>query len=316
MGHHHGHSHTSNGKALSIAFWLNLSFSIIEVIGGILTNSTAILADAFHDFMDAMAIGSAVLLEKISGKKRSSKFSYGYKRFTLLSALGMAVFLLIGAVGMIIKAVESFMQPHEVNSTGMVWLALLGIAINGFAFLKIRKSNKEGQKEDCDHSHGHSHAHNHGSNHNSRAVMLHLLEDVLGWVAVLIGAIVIHFTNWFWIDPLLAIGIALFISYNATNIMISTMKIFLQSVPEDVNVEDLSKELQNIEGIQSFHDLHIWTMDGNYNIGTLHIVVKDSNIPLMEQINKKVMNLMKQYNIQHPTLQLETTEDHCGLVHC
>lgn len=136
------HEHKTDKNGLTLAFWLNLLFAIIEVVGGIFTNSTAIIADAFHDFMDAIAIGVAVLFEKISGKKRSSNFSYGYKRFSLLSALGLSLFLLIGAVFMIISGIESFIQPKEVNSVGMLWLAVLGVSINGFAFLRIKKRKR------------------------------------------------------------------------------------------------------------------------------------------------------------------------------
>ncbi|WP_324760549.1 cation diffusion facilitator family transporter [Sphingobacterium thalpophilum] len=232
MAHSHKHHHSPrNGTTL--AFWLNLIFSIIEIIGGMLTNSTAIISDAFHDFMDALAIGAAVLLEKISGKKRTSTFSYGYRRFSLLSALTMSVFLLVGAVLMIGTAYDSFLSPKVVDSKGMLWLAVLGILINGFAFLRIKKSD----------GHGHTH------DHNSRAIMLHLLEDVLGWVAVLIGAVVIYYTGWYWIDGLLALAIAGFIGYNACKNLISTMKIVLQSIPENVNLQQLHFELKSIDGI-------------------------------------------------------------------
>jgi cobalt-zinc-cadmium efflux system protein len=263
MSDTHQHHH-SDKNGLSLAFWLNLLFSIIEVIGGILTNSTAIIADAFHDFMDAIAIGFAVLLEKLSGKKRTSKFSYGYKRFSLLAALGMSAFLLTGAVLMCFSAYQSFLNPEPVNSVGMLGLAILGIAVNGFAFLRIKQSN----------NHAHHHGHAHTTNHNSRAIMLHLLEDVLGWVAVLIGATVIYFTGWYWIDGVLALAIAVFIGYNATKNLINSMKVLLQSVPENVNIDDLANELKNIEGIENIHDLHIWSLDGSYHIGSLHAVVK------------------------------------------
>lgn len=299
--HHHEH-HSSNG--LSMAFWLNITFSIIEVIGGIFTNSTAIIADAFHDFMDAIAIGSAVLLEKISGKKRTSKFSYGYKRFSLLSAIGMSVFLLTGAILMVISAVNSFITPHEVNSMGMVWLAILGVTINGLAFIRIKKSN------------GSHHGHTHQGNHNSKAIMLHLLEDVLGWIAVLIGAIVIYFTNWYWIDPLLALGIAIFIGFNATRNLISATKIVLQSVPENINLEHLSNELTAIKGIESIHDLHLWSMDGNYHVGSLHVVVSSSSALSYTPVYSAILQIMDRYNIQHPTVQIETNINDCRLTTC
>lgn len=306
MAHtHHHHAHKSK---ITMAFWLNLLFSIIEVVGGVLTNSTAIIADAFHDFTDALAIGLAVLLEKLSGKKRTPGFSYGYKRFSLLSALGMSLFLLIGAVLMSIGAYNSFVNPEVMHSEGMVWLAILGIAVNGFAFLKIK--NSQG------HEHDHGHIHSDDTDFNSKAIMLHLLEDVLGWVAVLIGGIVIYFTNWYWIDGVLALVIAVFIGYNAIQNLVRTMKVLLQSVPDNVNLEQLSNELIQIEGVESIHDLHIWTLDGNYNIGSLHAVVNSIAEDKQNAVLSSVLQLMEKHKIQHPTVQIETSMQRCRLLAC
>jgi len=290
-----------------LAFWLNLLFSIIELVGGFLTNSTAIIADAFHDFIDAVAIGLAVWMEKVSTKKRTPGFSYGYKRFSLLSAVGMSVFLLVGMSLMIISAVKSFFQPEEVNSVGMLWLALLGILINGFAFLRIKQSGG--------HSH-HGHSHSHGSNFNSRAIMLHLLDDVLGWVAVLAGATVMYFTNWYWIDGVLTIAIALFIGFNAVKNLINTMKVILQSTPENVNVEKMIAELNGIKGVENIHDVHVWSMDGNYNVGSLHAVVNVSDENEERVILESISRLMEKHHIQHPTIQIEKFKTHCMLQKC
>lgn len=303
---HHSHHNHKNG--LTTAFWLNLFFSIVEIIGGIFTNSTAIIADAFHDFMDAMAIGMAVLLEKLSGRKRTPAFSYGYKRFSLLSALGMSLFLLTGAVLMTFSAIKSLLNPEAVHSVGMLWLAVLGIAVNGFAFLRIKSGGGN--------HHAHHHAHAHAHNHNSRAIMLHLLEDVLGWAAVLAGAIVIYFTGWFWIDGVLALAIAAFIGYNATRNLVSTMKVLLQAVPENVNPDQITHELSQVNGVQSVHDLHIWSLDGSYHIGSLHAVVNTSDQVLENSIRTAIVALLKEHNIHHPTIQLETTQSDCSLVHC
>lgn len=309
MAHTHNHSQKSG---ITLAFWLNLLFSIIEIIGGVLTNSTAIISDAFHDFMDAFAIGVAVLLEKISGKKRTVAFSYGYRRFSLLSALGMSVFLIIGAVLMCAGAYHSFQNPKVVNSTGMLWLAVLGILINGFAFLRIKKSNGQSHQ----HEHVHHHAHEHSHDHNSRAIMLHLLEDVLGWVAVLIGAVVIYYTGWYWIDGVLTLAIAAFITYNATQNLIGTLKVLLQSVPESVDIEKLSSELHHIHGVQGIHDLHVWSIDGNYNIGSLHVVVHSAETNKETEILSSIVRLMETHKIQHPTVQIETDSMSCKFIHC
>lgn len=297
MAHHHSH-HKPTG--LTIAFWLNLFLSAIEIAGGIFTNSTAIIADAFHDFMDAFAIGAAVVLEKVSQKKRSPNYSYGYKRFSLLSALCLCVFLLAGAVIMIVNAVQSFIHPHIVNSVGMWWLAVLGISVNGFAFFKLKKENTA----ESAHS------------HNSKAVMLHLLEDVLGWVAVLIGAAVIYFTHWYWIDALLAIGIAMFISYNALNNLIEIMKVLLQAIPPGINLSELSQELCQIKGVNNIHDLHVWSLDGNYHIASLHAVCSIASVEEHSHIYDAILQILDKHSIQHPTIQIETTNTNCKLKNC
>lgn len=304
--HNNCDQHHNHKNGLTLAFWLNLLFSIIELIGGILTNSTAIVADAFHDFMDAGAIGLAIVMEKIAGKKRSDKFSYGYKRFSLLSAISLSIFLLAGSITMLITAYNSFINPKEVYSFGMLWLALLGLAVNGFAFIKIKNGG---------HGH-HHHGHHHGHSHNSQSIMLHLLEDVLGWAAVLIGSVIIYFTGWNWIDGILTIGIALFIGINAIKSLIKTLKVMLQSVPEHININKFKVELQRIEGVVDIHDLHVWTMDGDYNIGSVHAVINDSNPTTKQDILNKIIKLMENFNIQHPTVQMETTNSNCKLLTC
>ncbi len=296
----------SDLSGLSLAFWLNFLFSVLEVIGGLLTNSTAIIADAFHDFMDAGAIGLALLMEKVSKKERTTKFSYGFKRFSLLSAIGLSVFLLIGSVTMVFAAYNSFIEPKEVHSMGMFGLAVLGLAINSFAFLRI----KSGGRHSHDHAHAHSHSHS-GPNQNSRSIMLHLLEDVLGWAAVLVGALIIHFTSWSWVDGVLTIGIALFIGFNATKNLISTLKVMLQAVPEGIDVDKLEAALKDIKGVVDIHDVHVWSLDGSYNVGSVHAVVDPLTAKSKRDMLQTIFKVMKQQNIQHPTVQIEETAEDC-----
>lgn len=293
--HHHYHSHSTE-RALSFAFFLNLIFSVIELVGGILTNSSAIVADAFHDFMDAVAIGTAYYFEKISKRKRTEEYTYGYKRFNLVSALGLSIFLLVGASLMIYHTLLNFREVKEVHSVGMLGLGLLGGLINGAAFWRMKNEI--------------------GHNANSRAVMLHLLEDVLGWVAVIVGAAIIYFTQWYWIDHLLTLGIALFISINALKNIIHTMKIMLQSVPEDVDVNGMSQEIKKLHQVQDFHDLHIWTMDGSYHVASIHVLVDNLSTQEYTHLYQDIRLIMERYNIQHPTIQIETTNDTCYLENC
>lgn len=289
--HHHHHDHSDRRGGLALAFWLNAGFCIVELVGGILTNSTAILTDAIHDFGDTLAIGAGILLEKQAAKPRSKRFSYGYKRFSLLSALVLSLILAIGSVVMLVKAIWVLQDPQPVNSTGMLGLAVLGIAVNGAAFLNLRKEK----------------AHS----HNSKAIMLHLLEDVLGWAAVLIGAVVIRFTGWYIVDPLLSIAIACYILFNAGRNLIDTLKILLQSVPDDVDTALLTSELKHIDGVSDVHDLHIWSLDVQYTVGTLHVVVEETRWESCGTIMTEAVSILKRHGIQHPTIQLEKKDDLC-----
>ncbi len=285
----HNHNYNTESQGITLAFWLNLWFSILEIIGGLLTNSTAIIADAFHDFGDAMAIGLAVILEKISRKKRDNHYTYGYRRFSLLAAIIMSVILLVGAVLMSIEAIQSFSEPKTVNSVGMFGLAIFGIAVNGVAFLRIKYWNW--------HSHdGHEHS------NNGRAVMLHLLEDVLGWIAVLVWSALMYFTGRYWIDGVLVLGIAIFIVYNATNNLLDTMKILLQSVPENISVDEIKKKLLALTNIEDVHDIHVWSIDGEYVVASMHIVIKKN---LTKEQHKDIINILNHHHIDHPTIQFE-----------
>lgn len=288
-------------KQLSLAFFLNLFFAIIELVGGILTNSTAIIADAFHDFMDAVAIGIAVYMDKFSKKLASSTFTYGYRRFALLSAIIMSAILLVGAAFMLYNGFIFINKPREVNSLGMLGLAVLGIAVNGFAFLRIKKGNE--------HEHHHAHAHT-SHDANSKAIMLHLLEDVLGWIAVLLGAIVMYFTKWYWIDNVLTIAIALFIAYNALRNLYDTFAVLLQAVPKEIDLQKLITELSQINHIAKINDLKVWSMDGQQHIATLKIQVNTTNV---EEIKPQVQSVFTKYNISNVTIQTDATDNPMNL---
>ena len=285
-------------KGLSLAFFLNLIFAIIEFIGGYFTQSTAIITDAFHDLMDAIAIGIAVWMDKFSKKEPSKTYTFGYRRYSLLSGIILSTVLLIGGIVMVQTAIISFGNPKEVHSEGMFLLALLGITINGFAFLKIRKGNEH------EHHHSHGHAHQHTSKDaNSKAIMLHLLEDVLGWIAVLIGAAIMYFTQWYWIDALLTIAIALFIGYNAITNLWQTFKILLQKVPDGISIDEITKEIEKIDGVINIQKIKIWSIDGSTHVANLH-----TEIEIMEhshRIRKEINELLRnEFQISETTIEL------------
>lgn len=306
----HTHLHSAS-KGLQWAFWLNAAFCVIEFAGGYFTHSSAITSDAIHDAGDALAIGLSVWLQSVSAKGRDENYTFGYKRYALLSSVILCTLLIAGATYMIVQGTGKIIYPTPVYSVGMLYLSVLGLLVNGFAAFQLVRSGKK-------HAHAHhAHAaqdHSHGHDHNSRAVFLHLLEDVLGWAAVLIGAIVIYYTHWYWIDGLLSVAIAIYILSHAVPQLMATARIFLQAVPENLNLQQVEEDLKSIPGVLGIHDLHAWSMNENYNIVTLHVVITIHAISA--DITKQVHEKMKQHAVQHITLQVEHEGEPCLLEDC
>ncbi|MBN1463207.1 MAG: cation transporter [Paludibacteraceae bacterium] len=290
MVHKHNQEY-KNGKNIKIAFFLNFFFSIIEFIGGYFTNSVAILSDALHDLGDSFSLLLAWYFQKVSGKTRDKKYSYGYKRFSLLGALINSVILLVGSGFILHESILRFSHPQQPFAEGMILLAVLGIFINGLAVFRLKQ----------------------GDSINEKVVSLHLLEDVLGWVAVLLVSVIMLFVNAPFLDPLLSIGIACFILYNVYKNLRSTFKVILQGIPENIDEEEIKKTIQNTEGVMSIHDLHIWSMDGEYIILTAHIVANSSIQTRQQTDNLKALvkeKLISQ-GIHHPTIEIEYENSTC-----
>lgn len=291
MGHHHHHHGVGKStKNLKIAFFLNLSFTIIEFVGGLITGSLAILSDALHDLGDSFSIGLSWYFQNLSERKKDKNFSYGYKRFSLLGAIINAIVLLIGSVLIISEAVPYITNPNEVDEQGMLYIAIFGVIVNGAAVIRLRK----------------------GSSINERVISLHLLEDVLGWVAVLIGSLLIMYFDWYFIDPLLSVLIALFIIYNVFVNLKKSFQIILQATPKDIDLDQVHKKLKEIPEITDVHDCHIWSMDGEYHVLSAHLVL-DQEYSLMEvaNIKGKAKAALHELDIDHATLEFEGEGEQC-----
>ena len=290
MGHHH-HDHstdTSTGK-IRIAFFINLIFAVIELIGGLYTNSIAILSDALHDIGDSLSLGAAWYFQRLSRKGRTLRFSYGYRRFSLLGAILNSIVLVVGSTVVLFEAIPRLYEPEMPDAKGMIFFAIGGILANGFAAYKL---------------HG-------GHSLNERAVYLHLLEDVLGWVATLIAGIIMYYRALPIIDPILAIGISAFILFNVFKNLKQAMKIILQGTPEDINPQKVMDKLREIPEIKSTHDCHIWSMDGQYHILSFHAVVEDLSIRELSAIKTRAKSLLHDEQIDHVTIEFETEGEHC-----
>jgi len=289
------HKQTNTTRNISLAFFLNLGFTIIEIIGGFLTNSVAIISDALHDAGDTISLAVAWYLQKVSNRGRDEHYTYGYKRFSLLGAIFISVMLIVGAVFIVRESVERLMNPAEVNAKGMLYLAILGIIVNGIAVLRLRK----------------------GTSMNEKAVYLHMLEDVLGWISVLVVSIVMIFVNAPILDPLLSIGITIWVLYNVYRNLKKTFRILLQEAPRDIDIDKLEKSILEINDIQSVHDLHIWSLDGENNILTLHAVLPvNTSDKEHHKIKTQIRAICDRFRIHHATIEFETEGEECVFEEC
>ena len=277
-------------KNILIAFILNFAFSIFEFIGGIFTGSVAIISDAVHDIGDATSIGASYFLEKKSKNQPDEKYTYGYARFSVIGSVITTLILLLGSVMVIYNAVLRIINPTEINYDGMIIFAIVGVCINFGAALLTRD----------------------GDSLNQKAVNLHMLEDVLGWIVVLIGAIVMRFTDISIIDPLMSIGVAVFIFVNAVKNLGEVFDLFLEKTPRNVNISELKAHIQEIDGVLGVHHIHVWSMDGHNNYATMHIVANGD----AHDIKNKIRDELREHNIGHVTLELEAENEHCHEKHC
>ena len=287
--HDHSHSHGSNNR-IGWAFFLNVTFTIIEFIGGILTNSTAIMADAVHDLGDSLSIGFAWFLSKVSEKGSNSEFTYGYRRLSLFGALINGLVLIIGSVWVLTEAIPKLLQPEMPIVEGMIALAVFGVLVNGFAAYKLSK----------------------GKTLNERVLNWHLLEDVLSWVAVLIVSIVLLFVDWPILDPALSIVFTLYILFGVEKNLWSTTRLFLQAAPDKALSESLHQCLSTLDDVRSVHHLHLWSLDGEHHVLTAHLVLRCA-LTLEQQLHLKrtIADRLREFDLAHTTIEFEFGEEAC-----
>lgn len=283
MAHDHSHSHVHHHSSRNIgtAFFLNLIFCIVEFIGGLLTNSVAILSDAVHDLGDSISLGASWYFEHISRRKPTANFSYGYKRFSLIGALLNSIVLLVGSSFVILESVKRIITPQPVHPEGMLALAVLGVLINGVAVWKTSK----------------------GVGINERAVSLHMLEDVLGWVAVLLVSLIMMWRPFPILDPLLSISISLFVLWNVFRNLRQVVWVLLQAVPVEISSQEIKSSLEQMDGVVSVHDLHIWSQDSIHHVASLHVVIADSQ--QAEELKRRIRELLSTHSINHVTVEIE-----------
>lgn len=287
---HHNHSATSAHKIL-IAFLLNLGFSVFEFIGGLLTNSIAITSDAIHDLGDAASIGIAYFLERYSKKASNHQYTYGYIRYSVMGSLITTLILLTGSILVIGASASRLIHPVPTNYNGMIILAIVGVIVNFIAAYYTHD----------------------GDSLNQKSVNLHMLEDVLGWAVVLIGAIIMHFTDLQFIDPLLSIGVALFIFISAFGNFREIVDLFLEKTPRGISIDELCQHVSAIKGVQGVHHVHVWSMDGYNNYATMHVISPRTDLP---QLKATIRAELQEHGIGHTTIEFERPDETCPQHEC
>lgn len=288
--HHHGHHHHAGNSRIGLAFFLNASFTVIELVGGVLTNSTAILADAVHDLGDTLAIGLGWFLQKFSQKSADEKYSYGYKRFSLLGAVINAAILIAGSILILFEAIPRLWAPEMPVVEGMLGLAILGVIVNGAAAAGLSRNKSL----------------------NERVLNLHFIEDVLGWVAVLIVSLVLWVYPLPILDPLLSIAFTLFILWQVIQTIRQAVGIFLQSVPDQEMLADIRQRLTRLPPVSDVHHLHLWSLDGEHHVLTAHLNLReDLEAAALIDFKCKVETELARYPLAHTTIEIEYPGESC-----
>lgn len=281
----HNHDHHSSTKNIRLVFFINLSFTIIEAIGGVYVNSVSILSDALHDLGDSLSLGLSWYLDKKSKKNPDQSFTFGYQRFSLLSALINSIVLMLGSVFVIQEAIARLIEPEMSDGLGMLYIAIAGVLINGFAAWKLIR----------------------GKSMNERVLSWHLIEDVLGWVAVLIVSIVLIFNDVPWLDPALSLLITAFILFNVIKRLSETLNLFLQGTPKEFNLNEINELVTQHRGVKSIHSIHLWSLDGEQHVFSAHIVVEPSiDTPQeIDDLKEHIRGHLRAYSISDITLEIE-----------
>ena len=291
-GHSH-HNHGESGKNLKIAFFLNLAFTVFEIIGGFYVNSIAIVSDAVHDLGDSLSLGTAWYLDSKSKQEADQKFSFGYARFSLLGALINCIVLIAGSIYVLYAAVGRILVPEQSDAMGMIVFAVIGVLVNGYAAWKMSG----------------------GKSLNEKVISWHLLEDVLGWVAILIVAIILVFKDIPYLDPALSLLIAAYILWGVIGRLKETLFIFLQGIPDDIDLLAIEKQILDLDKVQSLHHTHVWSLEGEHHVFTSHLKLKKiGSFTHLLEVKNEAKRILNEYHFRHYTIEVELDEESCGLM--
>lgn len=292
MQEYHHPASNEDTRSIKIAFFLNLGFAIFEIFGGFWTNSLAILSDALHDFGDSVFLGLSWYLEGRANRGRDARYSYGYRRFSLLSALANTLVLTLGSLYILSEAIPRLFNPQHSNAHGMILFSIVGILVNGAAVLRLRK----------------------GKTMNMRMVAWHMLEDVLGWAAVLLVSVTLYFWDNHLLDPILSVLITLYVLYNVVGNLRKTLGLFLQAVPDDMDIAKIEQTILELPLVSSVHHTHAWSLDGERHVLTMHIVVDEqAGKQDLIDIRRQFQQMAREIKLEHSTVEIEYECEDCAM---
>ena len=277
--HHH---HKEAGENLAFVFFMNLAFNIIVIAGGLATNSMAILSDCIHDLADTISIALAWFLERIAQKESSDKYSYGYQRFSILGAVIISVFVIIMALVILNEAIPRLFAPEEVDASGMLIIALIGIVFKSLSVYRLHR----------------------GETFNEKAILFHQLGDVFEWIAILVLSLVLMFWDGApYLDPFVSIGIALWLLFNLGRNLIKSTQVLLQKTPDNFDVEEFKSSINAIDGVKGIDDFHVWSLDGIDSVLTVKVSI--DNWQMQEEIKKEIYTIASKYHIVDITIEFD-----------
>ena len=286
MTESHPRAHAAPAGRLALSLGITLVFVFVEIAAGLAGRSLALLSDAAHNFTDVIALGLSWYAIRLAAQPAHAGKTYGYHRAGILVALVNSATLIVIAFGIFYEAWKRFSAPPEVNSTVLIWVGVLAFLVNaGTAWLV-----QQGSEHDL----------------NLRSTFLHLMGDVLSTIGAVLAGIVIAFTRWYWLDPLVSVVIGLFILWNAWGILRDSVHILLESSPAGIDMDGMIADLLQVEGVRGVHDLHVWSINEELRALSAHILTEDVLVSAGLAIQKQVNGILaEKYNIRHATLQLE-----------
>lgn len=287
--HHHAHAIEKLSTIYIVAVALNLAFVIVEAVAGFVGNSLGLLSDAGHNLSDVFSLLLAMIALKLASSHATKRFTYGRRKASVLISLLNAIILLVAVGAIMVESVEKFFHPAEVNGSLIIWTAAVGIVINGVTAWVLSRQ----QQHDI----------------NTRGAFLHMLADTLVSVGVVVSGVVIHYTGWAIIDPIIGIIIAVVILVSTWDLLSESLRMSTDAVPEGFDVDDISRKIESLDGVLNVHHMHIWAISTTETALTCHIVIPEAS--MLEEVTDRVKDTLDALGIHHSTLELETTSSHC-----